>query len=198
MHQPEPAGTSRLAAVRRHPAAQVLAASSVAGVALGVAWWLVAPVARFEERAGTVVQLGQGSETAVAADGWFAVCAAVVGVIAGLLAALLVRRDRLVALLSLTAGGVLGSVLAWQLGELLGQAPVEARPGALEDGARVVGPLRLSALGVLLTWPMTAVMVFFGAVAGLDAADHGDPARPGERALDQVSQGGGSVPSAPT
>lgn len=173
-------------------AAQVVAASLGAGVVLGVAWWLLAPVPRLRVRSGTAVEIAQRAETAVAADGWFAVCAAVVGAVAGLLAAVLVRRDRLGALLGLTAGGVLGSVLAWQLGQALGPDEVAVTGAGPADGTRFDGPLRLSALGVLLTWPTTAVIVFFAAVAGLDSVDPDDRASAGD-----VSPGGGWRPPGP-
>ena len=104
----------------------------------------------------------------MAADGWFVVCAMVAGAVAALLAAFLLR-ERLAALAGLIVGGVLGSVLAWRIGALLGPPSVEASAAAARVGARFDGPLDLSAMGVLLAWPVAATVVYFAAVAGLDA-----------------------------
>ncbi len=167
-----------------------------AGALAGVVWWLVSPLARFEKAAGGAVGVGQASETAIAADGWFAVTALVVGVLAGLAVAFLARGDRLAALVGLTLAGLLGSLVAWRVGEALGPASIEVQAAGLRTGTRFDGPLNLSALGVLLVWPTASVIVFFAAVAGLDTATKPDessvlnPSR-------ELSPADGSEPSAP-
>lgn len=142
--------------------------SLAAGIPLGLVWWLVSPLARLEKRADGVFAVGRGEEAAVAADGWFAICAVLVGVLAAVLVAFLVHQ-RLAGLAGLAVGGVLGSVLAWQIGSLLGPPSIEASAVSARVGARFDGPLDLSALGVLLAWPMAATVVYFAVVAGLDA-----------------------------
>ena len=149
-------------------AALVTVLSSAVGVLLGLVWWLVTPLARLEKRADGVFGVGRQAETAVAADGWFAVCGLVAGVVVALVAAFLVR-ERLAALVGLAAGGVLGSVVAWRVGALLGPGPLQETAEILKVGQRFDGPLTISALGVLLAWSMAAVAAFFAAVAGLDA-----------------------------
>jgi hypothetical protein len=68
------------------------------------------------------------------------------------------------------AAGV-GSIIAWQLGGLLG--PEE--PGALladaQDGDRLYEPLRLHARGVLLAAPVGALVGFIAAVAAVGDRD---------------------------
>jgi len=142
--------------------------SSAVGLLLGLVWWLVTPLARLENRADGVFGVGRQAETAVAADGWFAVCGLVAGVVVALVAAFLVR-ERLAALVGLAVGGLLGSVVAWRVGAFLGPGPIQDTADGLQVGVRFDGPLDISALGVLLAWSMAAVAAFFAAVAGLDA-----------------------------
>jgi len=146
----------------------VVVGSLAAGSPLGLVWWLVAPLARLTKRDDGVFAVGMREETAVAADGLFAVLGVLVGVLAAVLVAFLVRR-RLAGLAGLAVGGVLGSVLAWQVGTVLGPPSAEASAAAARVGARFDGPLDLSALGVLFAWPMAATVVYFAAVAGLDS-----------------------------
>lgn len=139
---------------------------------VGLVWWLVTPLAALEKRGAGVFSVGGSAETSIAADGWFAVCALTAGAVAAVLTATLLREDRLGALAGLVVGGLLGSVVAWRFGVLLGPGPVEESVAALRDGARFEGPLDLSALGVLLAWSTTAVIAFFAAVAGIDSSRH--------------------------
>lgn len=150
------------------PAATVVGLSLLTGPVLGLAWWLLAPRERLEVRAEGIARLRPAAENAVAADGWFAACGVTAGLLAGVLTALLVRRDRLAALFALTLGGVLGSLLAWGVGMLLGPGAVTDQAASLAEGDRLTGPLALSARGVLLLWPVSAVIAFFTLVAALD------------------------------
>ena len=150
-------------------------ASTALGVVMGVAWWALTPPTRLQKRSTGVFVVDQARETAVAADGWFAVCALTAGVLVGFLVAVLGRGDRLAQLLGITAGGLLGSLVAWRVGVALGPDAVADQVRSLRTGARFQGPLRLSALGVLMMWPTSAVIVFFAAVAGLDSSRHERP-----------------------
>jgi len=138
------------------------------GVATGAAWWAISPLPVFEVLDGRLASPVAEQETAVAADGWFAACAA----IGGVLWALAVRRAipvaRIPVLAWLTVAGLAGSVLAWQVGTALGPDALPDSAEGLADGDRVTGPLQLSAYGVLLTWPLTSVIVLFALTAGLD------------------------------
>jgi hypothetical protein len=145
---------------------------AVAGVVVGVVWRLVVPLAVVEKDAAGVVQVA-GAETEVAADGWFAVLAALAGVLAAVAAVLLLRTGRLGALVGLAIGGLVGALVAWRVGLLLSPPEVAASAKAARVGDTFEGPLRLSALGVLLAWPTAAVITFFAIVAGLDVESHG-------------------------
>lgn len=175
--------------------------SLVAGVLVGLVWWLVSPTALLQDRGGSAYYVGRVAEAEVAADGWFAVCTLVTGSVAGLFAALGRRGLRLWALVAVTVGGVAGAIVAWQLGTALGPDSLDAQLAAVGDGATFRGPLRLSALGVLLVWPISAVIVFFAAVAGLDSPATTAPAtREGPAGADPgtLSRADGSGPSSPS
>jgi len=184
----------------------VTGASIVGGVLVGLIWRWAAPLSHYRNRGGAGVPVG-AAETAVAADGWFAVCSAVAGIVVALGVVLLVRHGRLGSLAGLAAGGLLGAVVAWRTGLLLSPPTVTESLASSGAGQRFDGPLRISAIGVLLAWPMTAVITFFAVVAGLDADDEpadsgpgpGDRAgHPGTRGEDDsVSPDGRWAPPAP-
>ena len=150
----------------------VVLGCAVGGVLVGVVWRLVVPLAVLEKDATGVLQVG-GAETEVAADGWFAVCAALAGVLAAVAAALLLRSGRLGAVVGLTLGGLVGALVAWRVGLLLSPPEITASAKEARVGDTFEGPLRMSAYGVLLAWPMAAVITFFAIVAGLDVESYG-------------------------
>lgn len=150
----------------------VVLGCAVAGVLVGVVWRLVVPLAVLEKDATGVLQVG-GAETEVAADGWFAVCAALAGVLAAVAAALLLRSGRLGAVVGLTLGGLVGALVAWRVGLLLSPPEITASAKGARVGDTFEGPLRMSAYGVLLAWPTAAVITFFAIVAGLDVESQG-------------------------
>lgn len=155
-----------------------LLACVVAGAVTGVVWGLVAPLPRLQLVGDRVLSVDVEDETAVAADGWFAVCTAVAGILAAVAVFVRVRSAHAIALAALTLGGLLAAVVGWRVGVALGPDPVAEAARGLEDGAFFSGPLRLSALGVLLTWPLTSVITYFALAAGLG---RDRPARDGWR-----------------
>ena len=136
---------------------------------LGLVWWLLAPQPLLERRADGVFRLSEVDESAVAADGWFALLAIAFGVVAGLVGYLLTRPARLGHLVGLVVGGLGGAVVAWRTGVLLGPDSLAASARDVAVGTQFHGPLELSALGVLLAWPMGAVITYFAATASAEA-----------------------------
>jgi hypothetical protein len=130
------------------------------GPVVGLTWWAVAPTPEVVVRDGGVFLTDPETSAFIAADGWFAA----LGALAGLLSALLVfRRHRgegVAALLGLTAGALVGSVLAWRLGHLLGPEELLPRARSAAEGTTLRGPLDLRAVGVLLLWPIASVAGF--------------------------------------
>ncbi len=147
----------------------MLLACVVAGAVVGVVWELVTPLPQFQVAGDRILLPAAEDETAVAADGWFAVCAGVAGVVSAVVVVLRVREARLSVLAGLTLGGLLAAVIAWRVGVALGPDSVRAEAVGLSDGESFSGPLELSALGVLFTWSLTAVITYFALAAGLDA-----------------------------
>lgn len=157
----------------------------VVGAVTGVAWWLLAPLPEFELAEGRVLLPEVETETAVAADGWFAICAAAAGLLSAVLVFLRVRAATITALGWLTLGGLLAAVVAWWVGVSLGPASVVEEAKGAVDGDVFDGPLQISAPGVLLLWPLASLVVYFALAAGLerdrpglsDRRNEPDPAR---------------------
>lgn len=162
----------------------VLLACAVAGIVVGVVWEMVTPLPRFQIAGDRVLLPESEGETAVAADGWFAVCAGVAGIVSAIAVFVRVRDARVSALAGLTLGGLVAAVIAWRVGVAVGPDSVRAGAAGLSDGEFFTGPLGLSALGVLFTWPLTAVITYFALGAGLDPnrrrSSHRDPTWAGD------------------
>jgi DivIVA domain-containing protein len=156
-----------------------LLACLLAGVLTGVAWELLAPLPRLQVVGDRVLSPDVEQETAVAADGWFAVCAAVAGVLAAVAAFARVRAAHMAVLAGLTLGGLAAAIVAWRVGVALGPGSVQEEAAGLADGDIFNGPLRLSAHGVLFTWPLTSAIMFFALAAGLDPRRSGPTSQPG-------------------
>lgn len=144
----------------------------VAGIPTALVWWLLAPVPLLVVRGDGVFLAQAETETAVAADGWFALCTATAGLVAALVVFARIRRARVGALLGLTVGGLAAALLTWRLGVLLGPDSIRSTARGLADGTRFDGPLELSARGVLLAWPLVSVVAYFALIAGLEPPAH--------------------------
>lgn len=131
-------------------------------------WWLLAPAPLVVKRADGIYRVGETGEYAIAADGWFAVLALLTGVLLALVAYLRTRPARVGPLVGLVVGGLAGAVLAWQVGALLGPDDLRTVAAGVAVGDRFDGPLDLSAYGVLLAWPIGAVITFFAVAAGAE------------------------------
>src|SRR5262245_24209739 len=150
---------SSLAGYRRDLSAAmiVLLASLPLGALIGLIWERVAPKAHWMVQGGGAV-LGELEQTDfVAADGWFAVLGAAAGLLCGTIAFVLFRNRSRMLPIGLVAGGILGSLIAWQVGPALGPGPLASHSGA-PDGSTFDGPLDLRAHGVLLSWPLAALL----------------------------------------
>lgn len=144
---------------RTAPPASVLrwlSMPALAGILVGVLWWLLAP-------GGALY--GQGTDTAV----WLPRDLVLGGLclLAGLISAavLVPQRRSQAAWLKVSAallGGILGSVVAWQIGTLAGAVWGTEVSGAMNESVA----FSLRSYSVLLLWPLGCALLFFVASLG--------------------------------
>jgi MFS family permease len=127
-----------------------------AGLGLGYVWQLIAPRVGVIRVAEGFVYADAEPEQAVAADAWFGFLGVGAGVVLTVLAWVLLRRYRGVAMLiALVLGSLAGAWLAWWLGVRLGAAQFDAVRATAAIGERVNAPLglRLTDLDRNELWP---------------------------------------------
>jgi hypothetical protein len=151
-------------------AAVITAVIALAGVALGLLWvWLAPRVPLIGDvvDGNWVVYFGDTEgEQAVGVDGTFTLLAVACGLVSAVAVFAWRRRGGVPLVVALTVGGLLGSVLAWRLGMFFGpSSDVLAQAKAAGKGVSFDAPLRLSAKGALLAWPLSALLVHLGLTA---------------------------------
>lgn len=152
---------------------------AVAGIPLGVLWWLVAPRRAYAVTDSGAFAVVPESEAAIGADGWFLILTGVLGLIVAAAAWRWRGRRGPLMPLALAVGSAVGGILTWQTGALLGPGPSTA---ALHDvGTVVLGPLGLRAYGALVIAPFVAVAGYLCAVCFTPRDDLGrlDPVASG-------------------
>lgn len=141
---------------------------AVLGVPAGLLWTAVAPRTAYLVDRGAAVLADPETQTLIAADGWFAVVTAAAGLLCGVAAYVLAGRLGEPGLLGgLTAGAVAASLVAWRVGHQAGLSHVRHLLRTARDGTTVHAALDLHAMGVVVTWPLVAVVVF-GLLEALD------------------------------
>lgn len=143
---------------------------AVLGVPAGLLWTTVAPRTTYVIAGGKALLGDPESQTMIAADGWFAALTAAGGLLCGVVAYILAGRLREIGLLAaLAAGGTAAGLIAWGVGSLIGRSSFHHPLHAARDGTIFKGALDLHAYGVVIAWPLIAVMVF-GLLEALDVA----------------------------
>ena len=162
---------------------------AVVGLLAGVIWSVLAPRLGFSVVRGSGgpvgIQTDPESEALIAADGWFAIIGAVLGVLTGL--AVWSRRLSRgpVLVVALAIASLVGSLVAWRFGLWLGRHPTAGQVHAAlgHVGAALHARLTLRAKGALFFQPFFAVLTVVVAT-GFSRLD--DLRRP-ERRSPQVS-----------
>lgn len=147
---------------RKAPA--VVAAAVVigvlAGAALGVVWWRLAPRAALVVGPDSVAPEQYQPREWLAADVTFAAIAILAGIVATIALARMRRGHLLTVLASAILAGAIGSAVMAFVGQRLGSVDIEGLQATLAtDPAVVEGPLEVTMPAVLLTWPVTAAAV---------------------------------------
>lgn len=133
--------------------------SVVLGVILGLLWmWLAPrPPLRVEDGSAYFVDL---SNAGIGMDMVFGLLAFGIGVVAAIAGLLLCRKAGIELIITQLVGGLLGSVIAWQLGmKIVGGIDVNGDPdvSGYSNGQVIDGPLRIDSYGVLVIWAFVAV-----------------------------------------
>ncbi|MFH8410599.1 ABC transporter permease [Streptomyces sp. NPDC018019] len=150
------------AAFRRElrEAALIALVVTVCGALLGALWaWLAPHVPLIADARGNVYLKNSEGEESIGGDGTFVLLALGFGVLCAAAAFLYRKGGGIPLVVALTVGGLLGSVVAWRLGMVLGPtSDLVARAAEVGKGVTFDAPLRLQAKGALLAWPVAAMV----------------------------------------
>lgn len=151
---------------------------AVLGVPAGLLWTTVAPRTTYVIAGGKAILGDPESQTLIAADGWFAVLTAAGGLLCAVVAYVLAGRLREMGLLAaLGVGGTAAGLIAWWVGSLIGRSSFHHEMRVARDGTTAQGSLDLHAVGVVIAWPLIAVVIF-GLLEALDVARRDSRGRP--------------------
>ncbi|MEU3826562.1 AAA family ATPase [Streptomyces sp. SID161] len=161
-------------------AAVITVAVALGGVLLGLLWWWLAPhvplVGDELDKNWVVYLKDSEGEQAVGVDGTFTLLGLAFGLVTGVAAFLWRRRGGVPLVVALGLGGLLGSLLAWRLGVWLGpESDVIAHARAVGRGVPFSAPLKLSAKGALLAWPLAGLLAHLGLTASFGPRDPEPP-----------------------
>ncbi|OKK08376.1 ABC transporter permease [Streptomyces sp. CB03234] len=147
--------------------AVVLLAVMLAGIALGLLWlWLAPRIPLVSDGRAVFLKQTEG-EGAVGADGTYTLLALGFGALSAAVVFWFHRHGGIAIVVGLALGGLLGSLLGWGVGTLLGPAhDVAEHARAVGAGVTFDAPLELKAHGAVLAWPVAAMLVHL-ALTGL-------------------------------
>ncbi|MCC3769774.1 hypothetical protein K6I34_002114 [Streptomyces sp. UNOC14_S4] len=176
-HDPVPAdGTTdgREPALRTELLEAVLigVAVTLTGVLLALMWvWLAPRVPLVSDGRAVYLKNSEG-EQAIGADGTFALLGLGFGVVTAAAVFLFRRRGGMPLVAALALGSLLASVVGWRLGVWLGPSQdVVASAKAAGKGVVFDAPLKVAAKGVLLAWPLAAMVVHLCLTAAFGPRD---------------------------
>lgn len=146
----------------------VLAWFVVAGLIGALVWWQVTPLAEYT-RSGAKATLDEEQlSVEVASDGWFFVVAAVGGLLSGVSLLSWRRRDPVVMVILVAAGGVLATFLMIKAGLVLGPSDPQEMFASAKEGAKIPLQLKIRSDGLWVVWSVTALLGAVGVIWGTD------------------------------
>jgi hypothetical protein len=156
------------------------AAIALLGPLAGLLWAWIAPPIRYVVVDGKAVLADPETQALIGTDGRFAVITAVAGLLCGVAAYAAGGRGRDLALvLGLAAGGVAAGLLAWRVGHLVGLGTFHRLTRTAPTGRTITGVADLRAVGVVVFWPLAAVLVY-GLLESMDLARRAEPLASGD------------------
>ncbi|MFI8004397.1 ABC transporter permease [Streptomyces sp. NPDC086010] len=161
----KPEASERRAELRH--GAVIAALLTLAGVALGLLWLLLAPRVPLVSDETAVFLKNSEGEQAIGADGTFVLLALAFGLVSAVAVFVFRRRGGIPLVVGLALGGLLGSLLAWGIGTWFGPtSDVVAHAKEVGKGVTFDAPLELHAVGAaVLAWPIAAMIVHLGLTA---------------------------------
>lgn len=127
----------------------------VIGAALGVMWWRLTPRVQVVVESGQLVDFQ--TKGFLASDVAFGALALVAGILVTIGLARMRREHLTSVLVAAVVSGLVGSIVMWWIGHLLGHVDIEGLAGT--ESAVVEGPLVLHMGAMLLVWPIAASAV---------------------------------------
>ncbi|MCK8680467.1 hypothetical protein [Streptomyces lichenis] len=136
------------------------------GVLLGLLWlWLAPRVPLISDGKAVFLRDTEG-EGAIGADAVFALLGLGLGALSAAGVFWYQRRGGIPVVAGLALGGLLGSLLGWGIGTLLGPThDVAGHARELGAGVAFDAPLELKAYGAILAWPIAAMLVHLALTA---------------------------------
>lgn len=136
----------------------VLGSLLVLGVVCGILWWLLVDPAMYTKVAegGSMGEFDLGKR--FDADGWYAVIAAVSGLVSGGLLTWWRSRDFLLTTVLLLLGAALAAASMAVTGRLLGPGNPDVALASVNVGEQVPEQLSVTATATYLVWPISVLV----------------------------------------
>ncbi len=151
---------------------------------VGIVWERISPAPTYVNLSGEVYLDNQDSSEFIAADGWFLILGLLLGIASAAVAYWRWRGDVAV-IAAMSGASVLASLIAREVGEAFGPAPIQQTALTLADGETIQGSITLASDGILFAWAVGILLTYLSLIGGLERTKHDDEdAEPGaEEAL---------------
>lgn len=131
----------------------------IAGAALGVVWWALAPRVPLVVRPGTSFPQGYQPEGFLAADAAFGLLAVIAGVAIGIGLANMRREHLFSVLVAALLSSAVGTAAMWFVGTHLGSVDIDGLVATTTEEVVVDAPLQVSMYGMFVLWGLASAVV---------------------------------------